>query len=44
MQACRQRRRRIVTEIVPDDWLSDAKNGTQGTIWARFVQRINSFA
>ena len=44
MQACRQRGRRITTSMVPDDWLSDAENGTSKGIWSDFVQRINSFA
>jgi hypothetical protein len=44
MQACRHRRSRIATSMVPDDWLSDAENGTSKGIWSDFVQRINSFA
>jgi hypothetical protein len=44
MQACRQRSRRIVTSIVPDDWLSDAENGTPRGIWQHFVHCTNPFA
>jgi hypothetical protein len=43
MQACRHRKRRIATSTVPDDWLSDAENGTSKGIWSDFVQRTNSF-
>jgi hypothetical protein len=42
MQACRQRRTRIAPAMVPDDWLSDAENGTAQGIWRDFVHRINS--
>ena len=32
---------RIATSMVPDDWLSDAENGTSKGIWSDFVQRTN---